>query len=303
MKTRLTAIFAVITIFSFFGGLMLWKANVTSGTTNQEQFYQEIRNGLAEINIPTENNLQAIGSATDNLSNFIFYRAGVQLSQANKDLLKQNEFNARQESKSINPTQLSEIITQVAFEKLADTNNEDINAMGDILKGYNAPDVPENLRPGDTVMLRANGEGTMTKTKFVSQVTDLKNNSDNKFYREAAYNRIFLEVERRVNLYSEAAPESFGDAKSNITPIQAVIIAYSVVSDDWLAHNQAGLQQKMQNYQQFFLQKTGQSPGNPQGQKAYGSNGYMYSSPVDLMLDNAAVTRFLTLVQERSASQ
>ncbi len=57
--------------------VMLWKPSASSGITTTEEYKQQVRNGLAEVNIPTCNNLNAISSGSDSIVNFIFYRSGV----------------------------------------------------------------------------------------------------------------------------------------------------------------------------------------------------------------------------------
>jgi hypothetical protein len=289
----------------FLSGILIWKGNITSGTTNQEEFYQQIRNGLAEINLPTSNDLNAINSANENLSEFIYYRSGVQLSQTNKDLLKDTEQKAWAQSRRITPAQLSQILSDVALERLANSTDAEVSQATEALRGFNAPDLPAGFLQGrNLVKLRANGEGTMTTAKFTSEINAIRNSSsEDSLLVSAVVSRTSLEVERRVKTLSEASPEAFGDIDERITPMQAILIAYSIAADDLLTYNEAGLQQKMQNVRQGISQATGQPYSNPQGHRAYGANGYIYSSPVNLLLNDTTTTRILNLIKERSGIQ
>ena len=121
----------------------------------------------------------------------------------------------------------------------------------------------------------------------------------NKYVQSAIASRITLEVERKVNTLSDASPESFGSAKSSLTPLQAMLIAYSVVTDDPLACDQAGLNAKMQSTQQGISQMIGGPYSSPTDQRAYGENGYLYSSLASLALNDATMNRILTLIAER----
>jgi hypothetical protein len=277
-----------------------WKTNVSSGVTDLEVLNQEINNGLTEINLPTSNNLNAINSAADNFANFVNYRSGVQINQTNKDLLKSTEQNFRTGSKKITPAQLSQILTDVTLERLPNLTNIDIGNATESLKGFTAPDLPLRFQQGrNNVTLRANGEGAMPASTFQSEVTGIRDSGTNKFMQSAISSRISLEVERKVNMLSDASPENFGNAKSSLTPLQAMLITYSVVTDDPLAYNQSGLNQKMQNTQQGISQAIGGPYSSPANQRAFGENGYLYSSPANLVLNDATIARILNLIAER----
>jgi hypothetical protein len=277
-----------------------WKTEVSSGTTDLEVLNQEIRSGLAEINLPTSNNLNAINTATDNFAHFVSYRAGIQINQTNKDLIKNTEQNFRSNSKKITPDQLSQILSEIAVERIPTLTNSEINDATESLRGFIASDLPLRFQQGrSNVMLRANGEGIMSASTFQGEITSIRDSGVNKFAQSAISSRISLEVERKVNMLTDASPESFGSAKSSLTPLQALIIAYAVVTDDPLAGNQADLAQKMQNRQQGISQAIGGPYSSPTNQRAYGVNGYLFSTPAGWALNDATINRILTLIAER----
>lgn len=305
MKNRKWLILSLVISVLFLSGVLFWKGNIASGTTNREEFCQQVRNSLAEISLPTSGDPSAISSATENLAEFVYYRSGVQLSQNNKELLKELEQKSWAQSKQITSAQLSQILSVVALERLANASDEEINRAVESLRGFNASDLPEGFRRGrDSVKLRANGEGTMSIEEFTDRLNSIRNSHfDDNLLATAVANRVSLEVERRIKILSGALPETFGNASESITPMQAVLIAYSIVTDDPLAYNRAGLQQRMQNLQQGISAVTGQNYSNPQGQRAYGANGYIYSSPADLILDDVTVAKILNLIKEESGIQ
>ena len=136
-----------------------WKTDVSSGTTGLEEFHQHVREGLAEISLPTSNDAAAINSAADNLGNFINYRSGVQISQANKDLLKNTEQNFRSQGKKITPDQLSQILTDVAVERFPTITEAEINSAMESLRGFYHPDLPLGFkRAGSTSTLEGTGK-------------------------------------------------------------------------------------------------------------------------------------------------
>ncbi len=277
-----------------------FSTNTSSGTTLDEEYKQQVRNGLAEINLPSSTDSNLINAASDSLAGFMSYRSGIQISQVNKNLLAGKEQSAISQSKGITPSQLSQILTQIAGERISSLTDSEISNATENLRGFNSPDLPASFQLGrSNVKLRANGEGVMTATRFQTEVTGIRDGGLNKFVRSAISSRIALEVERKVNLLRDSGSPEFAQAKSKLSPMQALLITYSIVTDDPLTYNQAGLQQKMQNLKQGLSQVTGQTYSSPTSQKAFGDNGYLFSSPSGLILNESAVTRFLNLVSEQ----
>lgn len=120
-------------------------------------------------------------------------------------------------------------------------------------------------------------------------------------FHGAAKLAIGSEVTRRVTSLSDAIPENFGPA--GLTPIQAVLITYSVASDDPLMDSAINLHKRMRAIQLGFTRITGQAYASPDGHFAYGPNGYVFSTPIDLVLDDQTVNLLLNHIEERSARQ
>ncbi len=296
---------AIVALWSV-AGLAFWNSNSTSGATNQDAYRLQVQNGLAQLNLPTSNNADAISAANENLSAFIYNRSGVQLTQSAKNFIKDTEERSWSQSRRITPTQLSQILADAAMERLSNSTEAEVNQAAETLRGFNAFDLPEAFVQGrNMVKLRASGEGTMTTASFISDVNSFRNSgvAYNKIVVGTINNRASLEVERRVKLLAQAAPESYGIINEGVTPMQAILIAYSIAADDPLAYNEAGLEQRMQTVRQGISQKTGQTYSNPQGHRAFGTNGYLYSSPVDLLLNETTMNRILNSFKERSGIQ
>ena len=112
-------------------------------------------------------------------------------------------------------------------------------------------------------------------------------------------------METRVSKLSEASPDGFTKggrdtetASLQFSPLQVVLIAYSVVSDDNLLDSVANRRKYMKAVQDWHTRKFGHYQ-DPEPYKPYGVNGYDHSSPVDLFLDEASVDRLLTLMEQR----
>lgn len=294
-------------------GVFLWKSNSALGVTNSAEFNQKILNSLAELNLPKSSDLSLINAAPDNLGNYIFYRSGVTLSQTNKDALRQSEQTSWSQNKRIGQSHLAQILTDVAFEKLVTLSDAEINDMSETLRGFNDASMSPTFQSGRRmVRLRANGEGSLEPQYFISQLAYARDaqiayNLQRSGYpplliqanRAALYNRIVNEVSVRVNTLTAADPD-FLDGSKNLTPTKAMLVSYAVVTNDMLLGNSTDIQQFMADEQQTISRFWNQQYPSPQGRKAYGVNGYVYSSPTNYLLDDSSVARVLTLINERS---
>ena len=316
LKTKKTIAIALCIFALLLSGTFFWKADSTSGTTSAEAYNQSLRNALTEVNIPKDNNLAVIAASSDNLANFIYYRSGIPMSQANKNLLLDNEQKSWAQSKKITQTQLAQILTDVAFDELVTLSDSNLASMAETLRGFNTPAYSvSHPNARESVRLRANGEGIMSPAYFVSELKSIRDaeiNRRNKpntspdlslrMSRTALYDRLSNEISERVSELKNADTSFSGSSPNDLTPTEAMLITYSVVTNDYLMGNQTELQQQMADKQQLVTTYGGQFP-SPQRYKAYGANGYIYSSPADLLLDNSTTTQILNLIKARSDLQ
>lgn len=282
-----------------------WQTNFAQAKNYEEEFHREIGNALAEINLPTTNNPAETNAVADNLANFIFYRSGVQLSQANKDLLRELEEKSWQQSKRINRGYLTRILSDIAIEKITKATDADINYIAKNLGGFDAPDLPESFKKGNkTLMLRASGAGYIEEEEFIEQAKVLRDTiKSNKIVQSFIVSAIEREIGDRINFLAKASPKYFGSSRSDLTPAQAVLVTYAIITDDFPAGNQKELQQKMEDLQKIFSRLNNQSYPSPHGHRAYGANGYLFSTPANLLLDDAAVAKILNGIKEKAKIQ
>ncbi len=283
-------------------GTLTWKLNTSSGITISEAYSQKIRNGLAEIKLPTKNDTASINDAPDRLSNFIRYRSGVELSESNKNILRAAEQNAWDNSKRVDAAALTQIISDIAIERIPKTGDAEITALTDSLRGFDAPGLPADFQKSRSrlVKLRASGIVNMPADDFKLELTKLRDGGiQSRIAKNLIYVSLTNEVNRCVNTLRQADPKFFGGTQSRMTPAQALLVTYAVVADDALTNNQAELAQKMQDMQQLNSKVVQGDFPSSYGQKAFGDNGYLYSSPTSILLNDASVERLLTLIQER----
>lgn len=311
-------------VLFFLGGLVLPAIaffflinSTTKGSNGNAQFHQEMRNALVEVNLPSSNNLTTINAVPDNLATFIFNRSGIQMSQTNKDLLRQTEQQAWNQSKRITKSELSEVLTNVAFERLPNITDNNVDSMADTLHGFDAPSLPLSLKPNkDSVMLRWSGEGRMPTDSFKNQIKNTRNNLiacqtrcsssvewQNNIARTAFNNRVSLEIFNILDSLEKADSNFSGGNTNDLTPSEAVLVAYSVISGDILVGNQSDLQNKMNAVQRTRSQLLSQPYPSPQGHYAFGENGYLFSSPVNFLFDDSSMNRIITLIKDKSKMQ
>lgn len=250
----------------------------------------QLQNGLGR-EVPLDkvkNSPGHIKQAVESAAKFIENRSGLVISEDVKNRLAALEQStlARQ-SHRVSTDELVEILTTTTVDRLSSLSDKEIDEAAIIFSDDNGE-----------INLRASGKGHLDSTEFKS-MCDLSRQGDEivrGFIRAAVQG----EVKDRVDLYSEALPGHFGRAKQmGLTPLQAVLIAYSVVSDDFMGHSQVTL-----NATQELLYAKMKDHGYKGGRrpaKAYGTNGYLFAAPLDLVLNETTMNRLLDHIGERGA--
>ena len=157
------------------------------------------------------------------------------------------------------------------------------------------------------VKLRGNRWGVDgTPEQFASQVKSIRDSDPiikDLLLKPSARRMAASEIQRRSRYLGEAVPEKFGFAATGLTPLQAVLITYSAISDDPLAHSSSNLQKRMEVVQEIATKHARQPYPSPAGRHAYGPNGYIYSSPLDIVFDERTVNLLLDHIAERSGNR
>ncbi len=300
LKKNPTFYFGLLFVAVFAFGAIVWQSSrAQTSDKYEEEFHQTIKDALAEIKLPTTNNVAEINAVAENLADFIEYRSGVRLSQANKDLLRELEGKSWNQSKKINQGNLTRILADAAIDRIENAADADLEYAAKTLGGFDAPDLPNNKRYGKHLILRASGAGYIEKDDFVEQSKVLRDTiKTNKIAQSFVIGAISREVEQRIDLLVKASPKEFGDSRSGLTPAQAILIAYSVTADDVPARNKKDLQITMEAIQKAFS-RNGENYPIPNGHHAYGDNGYIFSTPASLLLDDATLGKILNGIREK----
>jgi hypothetical protein len=268
-------------------------ANNSPLDERKKTLHIQLQNGLGK-EVPLDkvkNSPGHIKQAVESAAKFIENRSGLVISEGVKNRLAALEQStlARQ-SRRVSTDELVEILTTTTVDRLSSLSDGEIDQAANSFNG------------NGEITLRANGKGHLDSTQFkdrAKSMRDLSRQGDEnlKGLIRAAMQQ---EVKNRVDIYSEALPRHFGRAKQmGVTPLQAVLIAYSVASDDFMGQSQTTLnatQELLYAHMKDHGYKGGRRPS-----KAYGSNGYLFAAPLDLVLNETTMNRLLDHIGERGA--
>jgi hypothetical protein len=194
------------------------------------------------------------------------------------------------QGRRVGADELVDILTATTVERLSSLTDAEISQ------------ATAGLDNDGEIILRANGEGGITPSEFESAAKRMRAlcRQGDETFKGLVRAAVQGEVQKRLDAYSEALPRHFGRAKRiGVTPLQAVLIAYSVACDDFMGDSQETLNAKQE---MLYAELKGQ--GHRQGRKphkAYGSDGYLFAAPLDIILNEATMNRLLDHVGERGA--
>jgi hypothetical protein len=306
---------AILSACATVASIGLWHSSATGEkkSDGREQYVARMRGGLSEVEFAAHNSPPGAARAgVESLARVIRKRSGVDLSQATKDRLAAlEERTLRGELRPVTASELAAVLTQSLLERVAALSDDEVARAIESARGFNAPDLPEEFSRGrSNVRIRASWGGPKVSDALTAQVKTFRDQAaaGDGAFKLLASGFINREVETRAQLLQEALPNQFrrksgpltGASNLTLTPTQAVLVAYSVISDDYLLDNEANLRKDMRGIRDFRAKRSGRFP-DPEGCFAYGTNGYLHSSPLDLFMDEQTVVRMLQLSEERSA--
>lgn len=246
-----------------------------------------------------------IRASVNSLAHFIYARSGVRLSEQTKKKLADLEGRTLAgEYRQLTTEELSDAVGRTAMERISTLSDEQIGYAAECLRGFDAPDLSESFRRGRVkVRLRASKPGELTPDQLIEQAKAIRGADEvsRSIFLGATKNAVAGEFKGRRQYLGEALPEQFGTPDATLTPLQALLLTYSVASDDLLTDSEAGLRDRMRAIQESLTHSKGEPYPNPEGHRAYGPNGYVFSTPLDLALDDRTVGLLLDRIAERGA--
>jgi len=279
-------------------------------TEMKQQFRARIRDGVgAEVHFARQDDDHgSIQASVDSAAQFIFKRSGLKLTEHTKKQLAGVETRTLAgEQRRITPEELSDILAVIALERISGLRDTEIEYAAEILRGFDAPDLPDSFRRSrqKRIKMRSSRTDNLSPDKFIAQVKAIQkaDEASREIFLGAAKSAASVEIQNRIKLFAEAAPEQFGTAANGLTPLQALLLTYSVASDDLLYDSTSNLKKSMKARQDKIMKDTGESYPSPAGHLAYGTNGYIFSTPLDLVLDEQTTDALLSRIAERSVNK
>ncbi len=298
--------------------ITIWRSSALQADKEAEgkrQYHERIRDGVGrEVQFASPGDPSGlVRSSVNSVDNFIFKRSGVKLSGPTKKRIAEMEQRTLNgEARRLTVSELNDVLTATAFERLGRLTDEEILHIDDTLRGFKAPDLPKRFGrrginlPGQTILI--------SSERFMDQLKAMRDQTSTplgQILKSVTHSKIEDVVHRRINTLSQAVPEKFvgvWDATNDragdtgVTPLQAVLIAYSVAGSDLLIDSEGNIRKEMKGLQAGLTRIHGEKYPSPEGHLAYGVNGYLTSTPLDLVFDEQTINRMLDHIQERSAS-
>ena len=249
-----------------------------------------VRKGLgAEVSFAKANDSdQKVNASVDSVARFIHERSGLQMSDDTKKRLAKAEKDVlKGKAPRISLDQLSDTFAGTTVDSVSAMTDDQIEKAADTLSS-----------PEGEINARASGKwGTLTRAEFVSQIKAAREwgQRGDQAVRDTVRSAIAEEVNDRAAYLGEAMPEQFGRAKAEgVTPVQAVVIGYSVAADDLLADSRSDVAKEI--VEQRMSARLTKAEARAQKRASnipYGPKGFLHRSPVTLVFNKTAVDKLL----------
>lgn len=180
---------------------------------------------------------------------------------------------------------LAEALAYWAVEDvLATATPEEIDRSIESARGFDAPDLPDGFKRGRSRLHVGVGASTVWATPAQARDLIAKAREESAVRLDivpAIRDRVTKDIAERITYLNRASSGRF-DA-SDLSPIESMLITYSIGAGDVLAGSTSELQLRMVDVQKGLARQNGSYP-SPSGRLPYGGNGYLHASPADLFM-------------------
>ncbi|MGZ8842826.1 MAG: hypothetical protein ACXW18_04135 [Pyrinomonadaceae bacterium] len=280
----------------------------------RRKYNARVRDGVGrEVELAYGSSPAQIRVAVKSVAKFVDTRSGVSLGEATKERLAALEWKVQSgNGRRLTLDTFSAALSATLLERFSSLTDEEIAQMDEALRGFNAPDMPQNFDrsfklPQGFVSIGTPPEKNIGRLKVMR---DQLNTPARDVWADMFREKVLYNVRGKAQNLAEAVPEQFANlwdaangresngTDAGFTPLQAFLFAYSLVSDDRLDYGQANLRKSMEAKQKYWAKELGQPFPSPGGRHAYGVNGYLFSSPLDLFFDEQNVNRLLDQIEK-----
>jgi hypothetical protein len=203
------------------------------------------------------------------------------LAKAEKDVL-----NGK--SHYITATELTDKMTSVVIDRLATITDEEIEEVADASSDANGE-----------IRSRADEKwGVLSRQDLIQQAQAGREWSQRQDVglQTGLHSMIEGEVNNRVSTLSTMLPEQFGNASSQgVTPTQALVIVYSVTTDDPLTNSRSDMAETLRQKRMEERQTREQWKAQKLSVRPYGPHGFLHPSAPQLFFNKTAIDSLLSL--------
>jgi hypothetical protein len=290
----ITGIVLAITIATSFGFEQQSSAREEKGRKN---YYARIREGVGtEVQFAAADaSPEQVRTSVESLVRFIQRRSGLRItSEVREQLVSLEAAAIAGESPLIQFDELIKALSIVGMERLSNLSDQEIDLVVETLRGFDSQDLPELLKMGrDTIRISGNALIDISPEDFRERLIAFRDKNAQRRAKDAVRAYFQQSLLERLSLLSTALPDQFGQnydrnkkwAGKALTPVQAFLLTYSIVADDPLLDSTTNLLARMNRLRDSIRKKIGHYP-DTDGYFAYGTNGYIYSFPLDIVFDS-----------------
>ena len=260
----------------------------TASSGDKQNLQKQLRQGVgSEVRFASraEQADDAVASAAD----FIYWRSGLKMSDDMKKKLAKAERDVLNgKSRYITAAELTENMTTAVVDRLTTITDAEIQEMTDA-----------SSDPNGEIRSRADGKwGILSKKDLIQQAQAGREWSrrEDIGLQTGLHSLIEGEVNNRVNTLSTLLPEQFGNASSQgVTPTQALVIAYSVATDDPLTNSRSDMAEELKQRRMEERQTREQWKAQNLSLRPYGPRGWQHPSAPQLFFTKGSVNKLFNL--------
>lgn len=291
---RRRPLIAIATILAFLvsAGIAIWYLSplpAKASVDDKQHLQNQLRKGIgSEVRFAagSQQATEAVASAAE----FIHGRSGLKLTEGFKKRLAKAESDVlNRKSPYITVSELTDDMTAAVVDRLATLTDKEIDEAAEASSDSNGE-----------IRSRANAKwGVMSKKDLIRQAQAGREWSQrgDAGLQIGLRSMIEEEVNDRVSTLSALLPEQFGNVYSQgVTPTQALLIAYSVASDDPLTGSRSDIAQMLLEKRMDERQTRAQRKAERNvSDRPYGPNGLLHPSAPNLFFTKSAFDKILNL--------
>ena len=271
--------FSVVLIAVAFGSFGVWRSLAVPKQPIASSIHESIKRGLgSEVKFASPGDPKGqIVASVESVDNFLFQRAGLRMSKETKDRLATMEENTLNGiTRRLSAEDIVVSLTGTINERLSYLTDQEIDFAERTMQ-----------KDGSLVLPRRSPAYAVTPEQFGTDARQLRDNlrQGNQVARDMVQRVVDESVYDRLSLFSEAVPDKFAGF-DGFTPLQALVLSYSIVADDNLSGSsedlkQAGIAVKAND------------------RKAFGKEGHVFRAPIDFIFNRKTSARLLANLERR----